>query len=109
MIVTLKDYPELLNAVRAVAPRYRKHKAIVSDCGTTYTAHGSYWDSGSRESAFTVNQYGQVSAIPAPTAPPQFGGGEPITVDIPENGYIVVVGTFRGKTATAKIYIGPQS
>ena len=90
--------------IRIVAPKHRKHKAIVFEADT-YTYHGSAWDGGSREFATLVDSCGRKSSIDGPTAPPQFGGGDPVKIAIPENGYVVVLGTFRGKTATAKVYL----
>lgn len=102
-IITLKEHPEILRAIRAVAPKYRKHKAIVFEADK-YTCHGSYWDGGSRESAFTVDNFGRVAPVHGATAPPQFGGCGSVEVPVPVCGYIVVLGTFRGKPATAKVY-----
>jgi len=106
-IITLKEHPAIQNAVRVAAPKYRKHKAIVVQADQ-YTNHGSYWDGGSYTSAWFVRA-SHSAPVPGPTAPPQFGGGDPVTVDVPEGGYIVVHGTFCGKTATATVYIRKSS
>jgi len=102
--ITLKDEPALLNVVRKVAPKYRKHKAIVSE-SESFTNHGSFWDGGSRSTSYLVTNIG-ASPVPGPTSPPQFGGGGPVTTPVPKGSYIVTVGTFCGKTATVSIVIG---
>lgn len=103
--ITLKEHPELLRIVRKVSPKYRKHKAFLSEA-SSITNHGSYWDGGSRKSVWLVNSQGFVSAVPGPTAPSQFGGGGSITTPLPRGSYAVEVGVFRGKTATATITKG---
>lgn len=103
-IIDLKSNPDVLRLIRLVSPKYRKHKAIVRRANQ-YTNHGSYWDGGSRSSAFLVDAANRVRPVEGPSAPRHFGGGEPVTIDIPAHGAVVVVGTFRGKTATATVVL----
>ena len=106
MIINLKDVPAISRLVKIVSPKYRKHKAIVFE-RDTYTNNGSQWDGGSRQYAAFVYSDGTTATVPGQSSPEQFGGCGPVTVDIPENGAIVVLGIFRGKPATASVYVKP--
>ena len=100
--ITLKDNPIYLNAVRNVA-NYRKHKALLTITDRV-TPTGTYWDGGSRSAYTHVTKNGAVRPLPTPVAPKQFGGSDPVTFNIPIGDYVIVTGTFCGKTATAHIY-----
>ena len=102
-IIDLKDYPKIKAVIKAVDPKYKKRSAflIVTDSVCNY---GSYWDSGSKKSMYVVSGSGNVTLAPGPNAPPMFGGGEPVKIDVPINGFIVTTGIFRGKTAKATVY-----
>ena len=93
--------------INMVSPGYKKRYARVDE-RTHYTDHGTYWDGGSRSIAFLVKpNKNTVAPIGGPVAPPQFGGGEAVTIEIGEDEAVVVVGTFRGKTAVAHVIIPP--
>ena len=100
--ITLKEYPEIKAVIQRVGS-YRKLKAFLSITDRV-TPHGTYWDGGSRSCYFHIRKDGVVHVVPAPTAPPQFGGGEPQRFNIPAGDYVVCTGTFRGKTAFAHVY-----
>lgn len=107
MILTLKDHPELLKIIKAVAPDYRKHKCFLY-IAESIELQGTYWDGGSRSSYSAVNLKTFQSGNAQQYAPPQFGG--PVDTprcEIPENVAIVSTGTFCGKTATASITLNP--
>jgi hypothetical protein len=109
VIVELKKYPELLRIIRAAAPRYSKHKAIV-DVYPRITLSGTYWDGGSRSSYVAVNLTTMQTGAAPQYNPPQFGGPRTDPVcDIPEGVAIVRLGTFCGKTATAGITLHPNN
>lgn len=107
MIVDLKSQPALRGLIRAVAPKYGKHKALVYTAERA-TLHGTYWDGGSRTTYYAVNLATKHCA-PAPQfAPPQFGGPSTTPeVAIPPGYAIIGVGTFCGKTATASVTFNP--
>ena len=100
--IKLKDYPEFRDVVRAVSPGYRKHGALLTHTDTV-TPNGTYWDGGTISHYYCFD-HGRVYPVPAPTAPPQFGGGKPEAFKIPPGAFVVSVGTFCGKPATAHIY-----
>lgn len=108
-IVTLKERPDIQKIIRAVAPKYRKHKAVLDEHTKGVYPTGTYWDGGSVSSYFhvKVSKLGGylVSPVPAPTAPPQFGGGEPKPFAIPAGDAVVKLGTFRGKPSYATVYL----
>ena len=107
--VTLKDHPEVLRAIRAADPTYRKQKAFLF-VSERVTLSGTYWDGGSRSEYTAVNLTTGRSAGAPQYAPPQFGGPRTAPeVDLPPDVSIVETGTFCGKTATATIYIHPQN
>lgn len=101
--IKLNEHAEYVNVVRRVAPKYRKHSAFLTFTNKV-EPNDTCWDGGSRRSYLHVDRFGIVHHVPSPTAPPQFGGGEPKVFEIPEGEYVVSVGTFRGKTAVAHIY-----
>lgn len=103
-IITLKDNPQMARIVKMVAPNYRKHKAILREADS-FTNNGTFWDGSSRSSHWLVTGH-SVRAVPGPTAPGQFGGGKPVTIKLPVGSFVVTLGTFRGKTATASITVG---
>lgn len=108
-IVDLKDHPELIRVIRAVDPKYRKHKAIVH-VAAKVALSGTYWDGGSRSSYAAVNLTTLAVGSAGGYAPPQFGG--PRTdpeVDLPEGAVIVRTGTFCGKQAAATVFINPAN
>jgi hypothetical protein len=107
--VTLATAPEVKRVITAADPTYRKRDAflrVTSQC----TLSGTYWDGGSRSTYHAVDiSTGRV--LPAPQYnPPQFGGPrtDP-TVDIPDGVAIVRTGVFCGKTATATVYVNPNT
>jgi len=107
--LTLKEHPEALRVIRAAAPDYRKHKAILR-VSPAVALSGTYWDGGSRSTYTAVNLQTMRASAADQFDPPQFGG--PATapeVSIPEGVAIVQTGYFCGKTATAIIYINPAN
>lgn len=107
--VTLKDHPEVLRAIRAADPTYRKTKAFIYT-RESVTLHGTYWDGGSR-STYTAVELATGRNKGAPQyAPPQFGGPRQAPeVQIPPDVVIVETGTFCGKPATATVYVNPAN
>lgn len=107
--VTLKDHPEVMRAIRAADPTYRKQKAylIVSE---RVTLSGTYWDGGSRSTYTAIDLATGRNAGAPQYAPPQFGGPRTAPeVDLPSDVAIVETGTFCGKTATATVYVNPAN
>lgn len=109
MILELAKHPELTRVIRAVAPKYRKHKVIVN-VTESVTLHGTYWSGGSRSTYHAVNLSNMVCSGSPRYNPPQFGGpqADPQVV-LPEGAAIVSLGVFCGKTATATIFLNPAN
>lgn len=108
MIVELKSLPKLKQVVMAADSHYRRHKAIVVETGTVQLSNG-YWDGGSRYSYRMVHVHSlRCQPLAAPAAPVQFGGGSVPPFTIPKDHAVVATGVFRGKTATATVYINPD-
>lgn len=108
-IINLSEHPEVLRIIRAVDPKYRKHKAIIV-VTETVSISGTYWDGGSRSSYAAVNMKTLVVGNAPSYNPPQFGGPQAAPrTKIPEGAAIVQVGVFCGKTATATVYISPAN
>ena len=107
--ITRKDYPEIHALLRYINPRLKKHKAVI--CTTdSVTPIGTYWDGGSINDyvAFNIDTKTS-SAVPAPTAPIQFGGGKPKAYALTDNVIVVKFGTFCGRTAAPTIYATPNA
>lgn len=102
-IIKLSDRPDIISLIRAVDPKYRKTKALVTTADA-YTTPGPYWSGGSREYAYIVGD-GPVRPVEGATAPPPFQEAQTTRVDLTPGMAVVVVGTFRGKKATAKVYL----
>jgi hypothetical protein len=101
----LKQHPDLRQIVEAACPRYRKHHAyvVVAD---RVTLSGTFWDDGSRSTYVAVDLLSRRVKSAPQYDPPQFGGPrETPVVTLPENVVIVEVGVFRGKQATATVYV----
>lgn len=107
--IDVKSAPELLRVVRAVDPKYRKHKVILC-VYEQVTLSGTYWDGGSRSSYTAVDiKTGRVGPAPQYN-PPQFGGPvEAPRVDIPDGVAIVETGFFCGKPKTATVFVNPRT
>ena len=103
--VKLKERPDIARIIRAALPKYRKHTATLYEHHTEVTPTGTYWDGGSVTTYYHVTQRGSVRHVPAPSAPPQFGGGEIKTFAIPHSDAVVSAGTFRGKPSFATVYL----
>lgn len=108
-IYAVKEYPRLRALIKRACPDYRKHKVIMQDYGAV-TNHGSYWDGGSRSFWATANKFGEnVKSVPGPANPPQFGGGDPVRVELDEDTVAIQTGTFRGKKATIVLVTTPAT
>jgi hypothetical protein len=103
--VTLKDRPDLLKIIKAVDPKFRKHRAFLH-VRNEVSMHGTFWDEGSRSSYFLVNTAtGSVTAMPH-HAPPQFGGPrETPTYKLAPGQAMVEMGVFCGRPTTPGIYL----
>ena len=108
MIVEVKQHPRLAAWIKRAMPSYRKHKVIVSRV-TSVTLDGGYWDDGSRS---VWSQHGidgnNLPALRYPTAPVQFGGGQPPQFTIPAGTIVADCGTFCGKQATLSLHGNPE-
>lgn len=107
--ITLKTAPEVLRAIRAADPSYRKHNARIH-AAETVALSSTYWDGGSRDTWTAVDiATGRSKGAPQ-YDPPQFGGpaAAPV-VAIPEGVAIVRTGIFCGKTSTASVYVHPST
>lgn len=105
--VTLKDHPEILRAIRAADPTYRKTKAFLF-VRESVTLGGTYWDGGSRSTYTAVDLASGRSKGAPQYAPPQFGGPRQAPeVTLSPDVAIVKTGVFQGKTATATVYVHP--
>lgn len=82
----------------------KKHNAYINVCDNQFAVH-SYWDGGSRDEWFYLYDNGKLESIPAPTAPPQFGGNPNYCVVATPNRAILKLGTFLGKPATPSLTI----
>jgi hypothetical protein len=104
-IIDLKSNRELLLFMKRAMPHYRKHKVIVVNTDSV-EPHGTSWDGGSRSSYAIYSKNGDYKGmVPAPTAPPQFGGGYAKPYTLAADEIVISAGIFRGKTATATLYI----
>jgi len=65
----------------------------------TIECTGTCWDGGSRSSWWTLTTDGKIEQIPCPSNPPQFGGGKAPTVNVPEGGAILTLGTLPATPA----------
>lgn len=85
----------------------RKHQALVHvlDAGVGVECWGTFWDSGSRSHYEHLLTNGSTRPIAAPSAPPEFGGGDAPTVKPLDFGAILKTGSFRGKPATVVLYL----
>ena len=100
MIIKLKDYPALKATIKKAFPGYKKHTAILFEAKSVEPI-GTCWDGGSRASYYHIDLYGNhLDSIPAPSAPPQFGGGKPVAFPIDSKSMVCELGTFCGKPAT---------
>jgi hypothetical protein len=94
---------------RTLAALTKKHTAIVW-CATETTAHGTYWDGGSRQDYFRVNlTTGKASAVTGlATAPPPFcPDGHRVKLSIEPGTALCVGGHFCGKIAHLQVYLHP--
>lgn len=109
MIVNLKEHPEILRAIRAADPTYRKQKATIV-VSPRVEIQGTYWDGGSR-STYSAVDLTTGRMVPSPQYnPPQFGGpSEAPTVELPEGVVMVRTGIFCGRTAAASVYVRPDN
>ena len=108
MIVELKDYPFLKNWILRVVPGYKKHKAIIVFIDGV-EMHDTSWDGGSRSSYSFVNTATGAAVYAAQYNPPQFGGPRVAPrMDLPSGTIGISTGLFRGKTATATVYLNPN-
>lgn len=107
--VNLKQHPEILRAIRAADPTYRKAKAFLF-VRESVTLSNTYWDGGSRSTYTAVDlATGRNKGAPQ-YAPPQFGGPRQAPeVELPADVVIVETGIFCGKTATATVYVNPAN
>lgn len=96
---------ELLS--RALKGHTRKHAALVHILAAEdgVECWGTYWDSGSRSHYEHLRSNGHSRPIAAPSAPPEFGGGDAPKVKPDRGGAILKTGTFRGKAATVVLYL----
>ena len=108
-VLKVKEHPRIKALVKRTFPKYRKHSVIVFDHGA-FTNHGSYWDGGSRQFYATCNKHGgRLNWVNGPSSPPQFGGGDPVRVELDDDTVGLCTGTFRGKQATLTIYATPKT
>lgn len=103
--ISLKERPDIARIVKAVDPKYRKQKATLHRGATRVTPTGTSWSGGSISHYTHVTKHLATRHVPSPTAPREFGGGEPQPFEIPEGEAVVVTGTFCGKKAYAAVYI----
>ena len=103
-----KDLPGIDTLLKRVAPKNRKHSVtIITTNGVT--PHDTCWDGGTRYSYLSCTLDGRnVSSVPAPTAPPQFGGAVAREFAIVPGRAVVKLGTFCGKTATPTVFVHPD-
>lgn len=107
-VLKRKQFPRIDRLIRNALPKNRKHSVILFDHGAV-TNHGSQWDGGSRTFTMLSDLSGhRVRSMPGPTAPPQFGGGEPTRRELDADTVAIKAGTFRGKPATATIIATPE-
>lgn len=108
-VLKRREYPRIDALLKRAAPQYRKHSVILFDHGA-FTNHGSQWDGGSRSFWATANRDGSgLTSVSGPTAPPQFGGGDPVRVVLYDGLVGLQTGTFRGKPATITIVATPAT
>lgn len=103
--INLRERPDIAKIIKRAFPKYRKQKATLIEHRAEVTPTGTYWDGGSVTHYVHVTQHGAVRRVPAPTAPPQFGGGEVKTFNIPHFDAVVSCGTFCGKPSYATVYL----
>ena len=111
MIITIRDYPTSRATIKAAAPHYRKHKAIVA-VTSHVTPDGGCWDGGTRYGYLIVNINTRATrSMMAPSAPVQFGGANPRDCqhELADNEIVLKMGVFCGKTATITIYSTPET
>ena len=78
--------------------RRRKATLAVVEAGSEVECTGTYWDGGSRSAyALLDTATRRLSAVPCPTDPPQFGGGDAPRVSIEAGAVLVQCGTYCGK------------
>lgn len=104
MIIKRKENPAVDSFLKRAMPKYRKHSVIIVESDSV-TPQTTYWDGGS------INYYDAYSIagahlgrVRAPTAPPQFGGGEARAFPIDDFTVVIRAGVFRGKTATVSLH-----
>ena len=108
-VLKIKEYPRISAMIKRAYPKYRKHSVILFDHGAL-TNRGSYWDGGSRSFYDTCRRDGSnCKRVRGPANPPQFGGGEPVRIELDDDTIGLQCGTFRGKPATVCIYATPAT
>lgn len=107
MIIELKDHLALKMQLLRLIPKYRKHKAIIVITDSIDMV-GTYWDGGSRSSYSFMNMATGAEFFAPQYNPPQFGGPQVAPkIEIKPGTLCVSTGTFRGKIATATVYLNP--
>lgn len=104
--VHVKSSPTLAAVVKRAFPRYRKHTMLIIEAEGV-TPSGTCWDGGSRSGYLLTDLRGlDPRHVTAPSAPPQFGGGqaEDYRHTLADNELIWEAGVFRGKTAHLKLF-----
>ena len=90
---------------RIIGSRRRSATLAVVAAGAEVSCTGTYWDGGSREAwALLDTETRTLSAVPCPSDPPQFGGGEAPRVTIAAGAVLVQCGTFRGKPSYPTVH-----
>lgn len=104
-IVKVADLPqEIKQALKRLG--YRKRKAIITYC-TGVEIYGTQWDGGSRNEWHSFGNDGSTFPITDGRPWPENMGSLGVSPLDFERPLIICVGTFCGKSATAKIYILP--
>lgn len=88
---------------RHFGTRKRSIRVCVTDAPVTL--HGGYWDGGSRSEYWGMLKSGTRVTLNYPTAPPQFGGGQPPSVMPTDDMAIVQGGVFCGKESFLTVYV----
>jgi len=115
--ITLKSAPEVQRIIRAALPDYKKHAAFLSEFSAV--SINSFWDGGSRSTFILIDLATlQVKSLPTSSHPyfdmqSTSGENQDVIVErgcvtlkrLPEGIALIEAGTFRGKQATAHVYI----